>query len=321
MIAKELLQEGIKKFGGIEHSYKLLGGFYNNVYEVEREDERIVLKWLPASEYSPSLLRGELDWIRYLSDRGVPVARGIASKRGEMVEKVELEQVSYLVIAFEKAEGTFVDHQNKEEWNRHLFKKWGKVMGRIHQLAKDYIPSDGALRPEWHEGSLFRDARVSIGSGMMKKWKEHVQELHKLPQDQGSFGLIHNDLHQRNFHLADDQLILFDFGDCEYGWFAYDIAISLYHALESVPREKQQQRSDFAHYFLESFLAGYTEEKSLDHDWIARIPFLLDFRQIFSYCYLINHLDLRKLTTGQRRYLEQMRTGIESGVSYVKLDL
>ena len=43
---------------------------------------------------------------------------------------------------------------------------------------------------------------------------------------------------------------LFDFGDVSYHWFAYDIAIAIYHAVQTVP---ENWKAEFVARFFDSF--------------------------------------------------------------------
>ena len=53
--------------------------------------------------------------------------------------------------------------------------------------------------------------------------------LDSLPKDDDCYGLIHADIHQGNFFVDEnDNITIFDFDDCHYHWFAYDLAVPLF---------------------------------------------------------------------------------------------
>nr|WP_245630323.1 phosphotransferase [Amphibacillus sediminis] len=132
-------------------------------------------------------------------------------------------------------------------------------------------------------GPLFTGNFKGVSNVVVQKWEEFVGELNKLPKDKNGYGLIHNDLHQGNFYVHNDEIIVFDFGDCEYNWFIYDIAIVLYHAVQSIDENENKAREKFAQLFIKAFLEGYLTENNLSSFWLAKLSFFLNYRGIYSY--------------------------------------
>ncbi|SET14261.1 Ser/Thr protein kinase RdoA involved in Cpx stress response, MazF antagonist [Oceanobacillus limi] len=313
-----VLIEGAKRFGVPYNEMKPMGGFSNNVFHSNGK----VLKFHPDSIYSLDSIASELDWIIYLYHSGVQVTPPIPSLNGNSIEKVEEDngEVCFL-IAFEEAKGQVVNVDNEQEWNVDFFFTWGKTLGRIHYLSKKYNPSYKVTRKSWNSSSLFTkgtNACVQI----QEKWNKYIDRLNKLPRDSNDYGMIHNDLHHNNFYVQNGQMILFDFGDCEYSWFIYDIAIVLYHAIETIEEWKVEERNNFALKFLGSFLKGYYTENQLSHHWILELPFFLDYRQIYSYMYFSNFLsEDKKQNPKVKEKLCRMKERIVSGKSNVDLKL
>lgn len=90
-----------------------------------------------------------------------------------------------------------------------------QVLGQMHRLAKTYRPPSGAIgRPAWHaceeyQGFPYRDQLPIIG----QKYDQLVADLHALPEDVDSYGLIHNDFDDGNFTVDYDNgdITVFDF--------------------------------------------------------------------------------------------------------------
>jgi len=98
---------------------------------------------------------------------------------------------------------------------------------------EEYIPSDPAIRrPDWNDPLnlntlTWLPERETI---LIDKSQQVLQHLHTLPHDPDSYGLIHQDAHSGNFFVAEDnQITLFDFDDCVYGWCVYDIAMVIFY--------------------------------------------------------------------------------------------
>lgn len=313
---------GAEKFNGNTSKLKLLGGFTNNVFECEGKDGPFILKFYSDMEHSCNSVKSELDWISYLSNSGVNLTTALPSVNGNLIENATENGRNFSVLAFRKAKGTFVDEADANRWNPGLFYKWGKVMGSIHSLSKSYKPIDDSIkRQEWNEGPLFLEF-PEVEDTILRKWNQYINKIKKLPKDINAYGMIHNDLHQKNFLLNDNEVVLFDFGDCEYNWFIYDIAISLYHALQSISDSDRQQRKEFAVLFLKSYLRGYHTENKLNIYWLSKILFFLNYRQLFSYLYFTVFLSTKQKNSLKiAQILNNMRRKIENDIPYLEIDL
>ncbi|PLR75775.1 aminoglycoside phosphotransferase [Bacillus sp. V3-13] len=314
----DILNKGAAAYGADVTSFKLLGGFDNNVYECKNKDGSLVLKFI-SGDNDLSSLKSEINWIYYLSEHGMNVTKPILSQNGNIIETISCEGEDFILIAFEKAEGEFL---NDLESNPAVIKNWGHTMGKMHALAKTYEPLDPAIKhPEWNEGKVFTEYPDSAGEHVYEKWINFINKLKQLPKDKNSYGLIHHDLHQKNFYINGNEIILFDFGDCEYNWFVYDIAISLYHAIQAIPETEQERRETFALNFLDAFMKGYNEENSLGKNWLLRLQLFLNYRQVYSFVYLSKFLKIDESNVNVKKALARMRGKIENDIPYIDLNI
>lgn len=319
---KNVLDEGATKFNVDVSSLQLIGGFSNNVFEGLRNNKKIILKFYPSSEYNKDAIIAELDWIRFLFISGVKVTAPLYSSNNRLLEVIRTNiGDECCVLAFEKAKGTFINTTNYKTWNEDIFYNLGKTIGRIHSLSKQYNPSDKSIKKQdWNMGLLFSEPLDYVSEGVVAKWEKFINKIYQLPKDIEGYGMIHNDLHQKNFYLYNNEIILFDFGDCEYNWYVYDIAIVLYHAVQSLPKEDSQGRKDFAIIFMKAFLQGYFEKNNLASYWLTKLPFFLNYRQIYSYIYFERFLNEdQKNNKKIKLILNNMRERIESDTPYLNL--
>ncbi len=93
--------------------------------------------------------------------------------------------------------------------------------------------------------------------------------------------MIHGDA--SNVHVQSNQVTFFDFDDCTYHWYAYDIAAGLYSLMFDI--ETSQLETDFEE-CMKQFLKGYREEKDLDSIWNERIPGFILYRTALLYQWL-----------------------------------
>ncbi len=259
-------------------SIHLLDGFESFIYEFERPDGRFILRIGHSSRRSPDLIAGEVDWINFLAAGGAGVARAVLSQNGNLVEPVADGQGGqFLCTAFVRAPGGEV---KKEQVNERLFFNYGKLMGRMHALAKTYtLPNPAWKRSEWNDPEmLYADRWLDSGDEkILAPYGELKEHLFRLPEDPDSYGMIHQDAHPGNFFVDEDyRITLFDFDDCAYGHFIYDIAMVLFYS----SMWDRQDPSAFTQRFMPVFLDGYRGENRLVPAWLKELPHFLKLREI-----------------------------------------
>ena len=141
---ERIYREALRRYGIDPAKIRLLDGFESFIYEFERDAGTYILRVGHTLRKSVALVQGEIDWINYLARGGVGVSRAIPSLDGELVEAIDDGQgESFLATAFVKAEGTFPDDVG---WSHELYRRYGRTIGKLHALAKDYVPSHPAWR-------------------------------------------------------------------------------------------------------------------------------------------------------------------------------
>ena len=131
---------------------------------------------------------------------------------------------------------------------------------------------------------LSRQALKSVNqkSPIVKKYNELVEKIKNYPEDSDAFGLIHGDLHHGNFHydFEKKKMTAFDFDDCNYFYYAFDIAVP-FASLEFSNQEKRLNLNlDDA---LNDFFDGYHKEYELGQFWIDEIQTFKKYRYASLY--------------------------------------
>ncbi|MEI3603767.1 phosphotransferase enzyme family protein [Oceanobacillus sp. SE10311] len=312
----------ITEYEIIPTDIKLLGGFENNVLECIGQDKSIVLKFYTTQKYSIERIKAELNWIRHLQGADVIVTSPIPTINGELiVTACNIFNQKYHVVAYEKAKGTPVNDMNSNEWDDHLFYIWGKTMGKMHVAAKSFQFSNDIFKTlQWNKEDIIVSP-PELGKTIHSQWNKFISQMKQFPKDPHSYGFIHHDLHQQNFYLDHNELVLFDFGDGIFHWFANDIAISLYHAIQSIQANEQKKRKEFAMTFLSSFIRGYMRANQLNEKSLLKIPFFINYRQIYSYVYFINYLSVEQKKQVQvTNMLKKMKNNIEKHIPYLNIN-
>lgn len=326
-----IFQEALKRFEIAPASVRTLGGFESFIYEYERDGKPYILRVSHSLHHPPERTWGEMDFLHYLSQYNMPVPHPVPSGSGNLVEVIEVparpdldlpEATFFTVSSFDKAPGK---PPKKEDWTPALFTNMGRLMGRLHALTKSYTPSRPEYRRhEWYEDEEDYAERFLPPSETIirEKFAKLIAYLKALPRDPNSFGLVHVDFHGGNFFIhpgADGpQITLFDFDDCTYAHFAYDIAMAIFYA---VPHHCDSAADlEFARTFYRSFMDGYRRENALDPTWLKEIPHFLKLREMDLYIIIHRSFDINNLGPWEASFMQDRKRRLENEVPYVDID-
>jgi Ser/Thr protein kinase RdoA (MazF antagonist) len=293
-IDPQILAEAANRFGLELSSLRPLGGMEGMALEFKRGDSLFVLKITPKDKSDSDQIHqteARFEFMTYLAENGVRVAKPVPSPAGKVVETVETTDKIYLVFASTKAAGRHINLSNPYHAKPGFFQAWGQVTGQMHRLATAYpswrkYPDDG--RPpspmiDWvQEYEFFKN--WCQHDGVRGKWVQLGTEIATLPQTRAGYGLIHNDLHPWNF-LVDDhgQITVIDFDVCSYHFFVKDLAIALFFANWNGNPGMGRSKDDYLTEFFQNFMQGYAREYELEAFWFRQIPTFLKHHQILLF--------------------------------------
>lgn len=314
----QILQVAAKRYGLLASDVRKLGGFESFVFEYEKDNCSYILRISHCTHRTAEQVQGEVHWLNDLAGNGVSVSRAIVSENGRPVEVIHANDGYFTAVSFEKAKGR---PPGKADWNVKLFRQMGSMTGKMHALTRRYQPGDERFRrPEWHEdlddfASKFLDPSEPE---IVEKFRAIRQYPLRFSKDKEAYGLIHVDFHRGNFFVKDGRITLFDFDDCQYSWFAEDIAMALFYAIS--PDCWKEEDVAFAKHFYDSFMDGYSSENTIDRKWLQEIPYFLKQREINVY------LALKASVSGDdefqgwsKAFMKDRRYKIENDVPYVEL--
>ena len=274
-------------------------GCANLVYQYELDAQPRILRITYNPERRVELIQAELHFIDYLAAGGVRVSRPVPSVNGNLLEVVTAQGISFKVVSFVKGRGMRLpdNHYRYREGVsiQEYFQNWGQVLGQMHRLAKTYQPvSKRIRRPEWHQLAEYQGfpygERLPV---IHRKYEQLIAELNALPREVDSYGLIHNDFNDGNFTVDYDNgnITVFDFDDCCYFWFMYDMACAWEGGIGRVARRPLAERRDYMERYMEQVMTGYERENHLSDDWLARLPLFLRLIQLQELTYYARYLD------------------------------
>ncbi len=299
---REVLEPAARLFGTSKASLIKIPdseGCANLVYEYQRDGQARILRLSFNPERPVEQIQAELHFINYLAEGGVRVSMPIPSEQGNLIEVLPAAGIPFIAVSFVKGRGMRVPDNGYryrvgapiEEY----YQNWGKVLGQMHRLAKTYQPLSAAIkRPAWFDwetahGFPYRERLPVIGD----KYDQLIADLQALPKDVNSYGLIHNDFNDGNFTVDYDNgdITVFDFDDCCYFWFVYDLACAWEGGVGRTMFRPLDERIAFMDHYMAEVMAGYSRENTLNDEWLERLPLFLRLIQMQELMHYAQYLD------------------------------
>jgi Ser/Thr protein kinase RdoA (MazF antagonist) len=274
-------------------------GCANLVYGYERDSQARMLRIAYRPDRPVELIKAELHFVNYLAGGGVRLSRPVPSVHGNLIEVIPAAGIPFIAVSFVKGRGMRVPDNGYryrvgapiEEY----FQNWGQVLGQMHRLAKTYQPLSAAIkRPEWFDWEYTRGFPYGEQLPAIKqKYAQLIAELQALPKDVDSYGLIHNDFNDGNFTVDYDNgdITVFDFDDCCYFWFMYDIACAWEGGIGRTMYRPLAERQAFMDRYMDDVMAGYRRENTLSDAWLERLPLFLRLIQMQELMHYAQYLD------------------------------
>ena len=263
---------------------RFIRAWENSIYEFESAGRPLILRFTHSSHRSADEVTAELEFVDFLGKQGVAVARAVSSRHNRLIEKLPAGDTYFNASVFEKAPGAKATFDLPAATQDVLYRDWGALMGSIHRLVPSY--REGRGDPRRHAGiedEYIRNAATYLpphAQHLLPLLAELIAEISQLPRAPGQYGLLHTDCHHGNFHVDGRRLTLFDFDDCCHHWFAYDLAVPIYHfPLKDREQDLVRDRATLTHFFQE-FIRGYQQENIFQRQWLEQMPLFFRLRDL-----------------------------------------
>ena len=260
-------------------------GGRNRIVTVSRNGkEQYILRISALGDRSEEDYLAETEFVRFLAENGAPVADVIPSVRGKLVENVETDGGTVYVSLFAYAKGMLIsDNGYRYRENVPLseyFFNTGKALGAIHRLSGAYVPVH--RRPDYFDkyNMEYLDRLIPDEYGELKAAiAGRLEAFRALPQDKGSYGLVHFDYSDGNYHIDMDTgaITVFDFDNCMNCWYLFDLA-NLWIHNEGWTRQETDPGKRFAlmQQCFDLQLQGYRTETDISEEMLERLPLFID---------------------------------------------
>lgn len=243
--------------------------------------------------------QGELEYVRFLYDGGAPVSNVVTSQKGNLVEVIHHENQTFYLSIFEKAKGKLF-YENHYKYRdgapiTEYFYNCGKVLGKIHQLSKEYKPTH--LR--YHFSEKYNDEYINklIPSSFPILKEKIIALLHtlkELDKDKAVYGLVHFDYNDGNYMIDFNtgDITVYDFDNSCYCWYMFDLASIWRNGLGWVQFEEDiEKRKKFMEEYFDLVLKGYQSETRIKDEILNTLPLFLQVNLMenivdhFEVCY------------------------------------
>jgi Ser/Thr protein kinase RdoA (MazF antagonist) len=269
----------------------------NTTFRIDTIDgERYVLRIHRSTKKTPEEVRSELQWLAALQQEGelaAPVP--VPTRSGDLLTVTSTEEVpeSRMCVLLRWLPGRFVDGGLTPS---HL-ERVGVFMARLQNSGSRFRPAGGFVRgrldnlygkprgisemqarqqvdnPE-DEATAIRvvtEVCSSEDGRLVEKFIRRIRAVQRsLGHGPDTFGLIHGDLHQENYLFHQGQVRAIDFDDCGYGYYLYDIAVTLFNVRfrENTPQLR------------EGFMRGYRSIRPLLAEHEQYVDIFMDLRDL-----------------------------------------
>ena len=163
------------------------------------------------------------------------------------------------------------------------FYNTGKTLGKIHALSKRFTPAT----PDCRRASYFDKYNMDyIESLIPDEYADlknaiaaRLSEFQKLPTDTESFGLVHFDYSDGNYHIdmKTGDITVFDFDNCMYCWYMFDLANLWTHGEGWCRYEPDAAKRDaFMKHYFDTILEGYRSETPVAESLVEQLPLFID---------------------------------------------
>ncbi len=303
----EIANTAIELWHGDAAPLSSVGNSANHAYSFVKSGQTRFLRLTSSRARTKEQIEAELDFIFYLHQGSVSVALPVSSVAGRFVEEIASTNDLLFACVFEQAEGKRFRYESGES-NKEHFRLRGRTLGQIHALSKTYLPSGSFCRFAWDADNLLLDVENFLPASEKIVWREYntlKERLRECPQSKQTYGLIHGDYGETNYRHQDSQLNIFDFDDCCYHWFVYDLAITIY------PHGWRKEGLQLLDWLLE----GYSENIPLNAT-LADVTLFCQWRLIYMFLVYARKWGFEHLSQQQAEWFAQKRENIARGYQW-----
>jgi Ser/Thr protein kinase RdoA (MazF antagonist) len=272
----------------------------SDVYLVETAKTSYILRVSHHHWRSKTEIDFELELLDFLHQQEIPVAFPLKTQAGNLSVEINAPEGKRYAALFIYAPGSVALGDLNPTQSRLL----GQTVAKLHQGAREFrslaerqpLNLDYLLYWSLQQIAPFLQHRPQDLDYLVKAITEIEEQLQSLPSQAPYWGICWGDPHSGNVHFtSENQITLFDFDQCGYGWRVFDIAkfwqVALQTGLSRTVRE--------------AFVTGYQDcQKITEVEYSALKP-LTQMAQIWAWAISLNSAKLHNYSRLDEHYFNQ----------------
>ena len=222
----------------------------NAVYPFSSGGKLHFLRFSPVSEKRDGQVQAEMDWIKFLTGKGVAVIVTVPSLAGKETEQMETQWGTCTACVFEGVEGQRYDWMDWDPLPEEALRAAGVTLARMHEAGRenwqesvphhpwdwrevlDWCEQTVSDIPQLPEGALGTDdaghprPKESVDQEAVHAAAEHLRTFFGgLPITPDVYGPIHYDFEMDNLFWQPEmnRCVPIDFDDLMIHWYAFDL--------------------------------------------------------------------------------------------------
>ena len=218
---------------------KLLRRGQNLVFVAQIGNTKKIIRVTDSKHRSKTALLEEIRLLNNLGHHLQFICKPQKGPQNKWIETVDLNNETKYITFFEQAKGQYPDLNCRND-----VAIIAKCLAQLHHETS--IHPQRYSRRLADESPYFQiepDSQYS-GSFDVLDWWENLKKENR------SYGLIHGDFNASNMKLYNGQVKLFDFDDCCYHWYDYEIANTIYMFMFANRKSAIEKTIEFFDLFL-----------------------------------------------------------------------
>ncbi len=250
----------------------------SDIYLVETDNKSYILKISHHHWRSQSDIQFELEFLDFLHRRNLPVASPLQTTSNQLFVTVRAVEGDRYAALFPYAPGEIPQGDLNLEQSTIM----GQTLAKVHQVSLEF--ENTIPRQPLNLKYLLDDSLVTIAPYLDDRHQDLFylsesitkikQQLTSLEQKSPLWGVCWGDPHSGNVHFTiDNQITLFDFDQCGYGWRIFDLAKFLQVSLSAGINRKIR----------DAFFAGYQKVQKLTDTETSSLQALTQMAHIWAW--------------------------------------
>jgi Ser/Thr protein kinase RdoA (MazF antagonist) len=250
----------------------------SDIYLVETWGTSYILKVSHHHWRSQADIQFELEFLDFLHQHNLPIAHPLKTKSNQLCVTVHAVEGDRYAALFPFAPGEVPQGDLNLEQSTIM----GETLGRIHQTSLKFQNTTPRqpLNPEYLLDDSFATISSYLGNRttdqpyLLEVIEQIKQQLTCLKKTSPLWGVCWGDPHSGNVHFTpDNQITLFDFDQCGYGWRVFDLAKFLQVSLSAGISRKVR----------DAFFAGYENVQPLTNSETMSLQALTQAAHIWAW--------------------------------------